>query len=398
MRIKIVESLASGKVFAPPSKSMAHRLLICAAMSERSTVRGVDFSEDIKATLDCLRALGAEATIDGSSITIGGLCPEKFAENAELYCRESGSTLRFFLPICLLSGKKASLFGSERLLERPLKIYEELCEEEGFFFSQDSQKVAVCGKLSAGEYSLRGDVSSQFITGLIFALVLAGGESKIKITGKAESLSYIKLTVCALQSFGARVSINDQNEVLISGGKIENRDLTVEGDYSNAAFFDALNVLGGDVEVLGLNPESLQGDRVYKDAFKCGEEPFDLADCPDLAPIAFAVAAFLGGGKFVGTKRLKIKEGDRAEAMKTELEKLGIQVCVSENEVSISGELSAPKEPLFGHNDHRIVMALSVLLTKVGGVIEGAEAVAKSFPDFFEKLESVGIKTEVESL
>lgn len=397
MRIKIYPSLARGSVFAPPSKSMAHRLLICAAMSEQSTVRGVQLSEDISATLDCLRALGAKVNIDGDRVVLGGLCPQNFPNDAALYCRESGSTLRFFLPVCLLSGKKASLFGSERLLWRPLKIYEELCKENDFLFLQDSQKVTVCGNLSAGEYAVSGEVSSQFITGLIFALVLAGGNSKIKITGKAESLSYINLTVAALKEFGADISITGQNEVLIGAKKIENRDITVEGDYSNAAFFDALNVLGGEVQVLGLNPESLQGDRVYKAAFERRALPFDLSDCPDLAPIAFAVAAYLGGGEFIGTKRLKIKESDRAEAMKSELEKMGVSVSVSENAVTISGVLSAPKEPLCGHNDHRIVMALAVLLSRVGGVIEEAEAVAKSFPDFFEKLETLGIKTEVET-
>ncbi len=398
MNIKIYSGTARGSVAAPPSKSMAHRLLLCAAMSGESTVSGVDFSEDILATLDCLRALGARVNINGDKVTLGGLCSEHFPEDAELFCRESGSTLRFFIPICLLAGKKINLYGSARLLERPQEVYEELCREKGFLFERDGEKITVCGKLTAGEYSVRGDISSQFITGLIFALFAAGGSSKIKLGGKVESLPYIKLTLKAFADFGAKIALTEQNEIIIEGGRPENRNITVEGDYSNAAFFDALNIFGGSVTVTGLQDGSLQGDRVYKTVFADLQKTHDLSDCPDLAPVAFAVAAFSGGGSFCGTRRLKIKESDRAEAMKAELEKFGIEVAVGDNSVKISGKLSAPKQTLCGHNDHRIVMALAVLCTVTGGVIEGAEAVAKSFPDFFSRLGSLGIKTEVESL
>lgn len=396
MRIRIEKGTARGCISAPPSKSMAHRLALCAALSEKSVITGVDFSEDILATLDCLRALGADVEVDGDRVTLGGLCPENFTENASLFCHESGSTLRFFIPLALLAGKKIKLYGSSRLLERPQSVYEELCREKGFYFSRDEEKITVCGKLTAGEYSVRGEISSQFITGLIYALFAAGGKSRIKLVGKVESLSYIKLTVKAFSDFGAKITLNGQNEIIIESAPLENRTLAVEGDYSNAAFLEALGVVGGEVAVSGLDEQSLQGDRVYKEIFASCD--YDLSDCPDLGPIAFAVAAYRGGGHFVGTRRLKIKESDRAEAMKTELEKFGINVAVGENTVDISGTLCAPKEPLCGHNDHRIVMALAVLCTVTGGVIDGAEAVKKSYPDFFSKLETLGIKTEVESL
>ena len=398
MRIKIYPGRASGTVAAPPSKSMAHRLLLCGAMTEKSTIKNIELSEDILATLDCLRALGAVVEMADGGITVGGLRPERFPEEASLYCRESGSTLRFFIPICLLCGRKINLFGSERLLSRPQSVYEEICEENGFLFSRDGEKITLCGNLAAGDYTVRGDISSQFITGLIFALYLSGGRSRIKIKERCESRSYIDLTGKAFRDFGADIEFAD-GEIKINGEKrLENRTLSVEGDYSNAAFFEALNLFGGSVEITGLAADSLQGDRVYSEIFKQEKPCYDLSDCPDLGPIAFAVAAYLGGGAFSGTRRLKIKESDRAEAMKAELKKLGITVEVMENEVKIAGELTPPLEPLYGHNDHRIVMALAVLLTVTGGVIEGAEAVAKSLPDFFRRLSALKVKTEVESL
>jgi 3-phosphoshikimate 1-carboxyvinyltransferase len=367
-------------------------------MTEKSVIKNIELSEDILATLDCLRALGAFVELTDGTITVGGLNPDRFPEGASLFCRESGSTLRFFIPICLLCGKQISLFGSERLLARPQSVYEELCSENGFLFARDSEKITLRGNLAAGDYTVRGDVSSQFITGLIFALVLIGGKSRIIITEACESRSYIDLTVKALRDFGADIEFAD-NEIKINGDiKPENRELSVEGDYSNAAFFEALNVFGGNVKITGLDKESLQGDRVYSEIFAMKKTDYNLEDCPDLAPVAFAVAAYLGGGSFSGTRRLKIKESDRAEAMKTELAKFGIELTVLDNEVFVSGKLTPPSATLYGHNDHRIVMALSVLSTVTGGVIEGAEAVSKSLPDFFARLNALNVKTEVETL
>ncbi len=394
MVIKVKKGIAHGKIVAPPSKSMAHRLLICGAFSEKSLIKGVELSEDIAATLDCLKALGARVEQSGSDVKIGGLSVEKIPENAALHCRESGSTLRFFIPICLLAGKEIKLFGSERLLSRPQSVYKGLCRDKGFTFSNSGEKITVCGSLSAGEYELPGDVSSQFISGLLFALSTLPQQSKIKITGTAESLSYINLTISALRRFGIEVSLQG-NELTILGGSYKNTELSVEGDYSNAAFFDALNLLGGSVSVEGLDEASLQGDRVYKLLFCTPFENVDLSDCPDLAPILFSLAAARGGGSFIGTRRLKLKESDRAAAMRAELEKFGVAVEIGENSARISGELSAPTETLCGHNDHRIVMALAVLLTLTGGTISGAEAVSKSLPRFFSMLSSLGIETEV---
>ncbi len=398
MIVKIEKSKAQGKVSAPPSKSMAHRALICGALSKESGIYNLAASEDIKATLGCLKALGAKIDETDGGIKIGALDPFNVPENAELFCGESGSTLRFFIPLCMLSGKKIVLKGSERLFERPLSIYEEICKEQGIEFVKGKDNVTVCGRLKSGNYSVAGNISSQFITGLLFALPLLEGNSKLEVTGKFESASYIDLTLSALNAFGIEIK-REANVFYIKGSQsYKNTEYTVEGDMSNAAFLEGFNLLGGEVCVEGINEDTLQGDRAYIDMYKglCeGKRQFDLSDCPDLAPVMFALSAFYGGAEFTGTARLKIKESDRAAAMKSELSKFGIDSEIFENSVEIKkSKLCAPKQALWGHNDHRIVMALCLLLSKTGGSIEGAEAVKKSYPDFFEVIKNLGIGME----
>lgn len=399
MTVRIAPYKAAGKITAPPSKSMAHRLLICAALSERSEISGVRLSEDIKATLSCLRALGARADMEGDRVITGGLDP--FAvKTAVLDCGESGSTLRFLLPLCLAGGAPITLIGHGRLMQRPLGIYEEICREQGLKFSLENDRVTVCGPLRSGAFEISGGVSSQFISGMLFTLPLLGGESVISISGNIESGSYIALTLKSLADFGIRVSRLDGRTFRISGGqRPQSRKMRVEGDCSNAAFAESLNLFGGAVTVEGLDENTLQGDRVYREIFQKLSRPnppvIDLSDCPDLAPIMFAVAAAKNGGSFSGTARLRIKESDRAAVMREELAKFGVSVEIKENSVTVSGGLlRRPSEPLSGHNDHRIVMALAVLCTLTGGVITGAEAVSKSYPDFFADLKALGIPME----
>lgn len=395
MKVKILPGNARGIVQAPPSKSMAHRYLIAAALAKgESTIRGIAYSQDILATIDCLRALGVAVTASGDTVVVqggGSLMP-----CGALLCRESGSTLRFFLPLCLLSGTPATLKGSQRLMERPLTVYEQLCAEKDFSFTRNLDSITVCGRLQKGAYTLDGSVSSQFITGMLLALLSVEGESTLRLTGKVESRSYIDLTLSALHEFGFSADWAGEDELKVIGGSGTARDLAVEGDYSNAAFFEALNLLGGDVTVSGLRKTSLQGDRVYQDDFKAlaeGAPTLSLANCPDLGPILFAVAAALNGGVFTDTARLKIKESDRGAAMAEELRKCGVRLILEENRIIVpGGQLTAPKDVLSGHNDHRIVMSMAVLATRIGGCISGAEAVAKSMPDFFDKLSALGIE------
>lgn len=397
MNVRITPSRARGTVEAPSSKSMAHRLLISAALARgESHLTGVSLCEDVAATADCLRALGIDCSLDGTEARVkGGLDPSRVKAGTVLPCRESGSTLRFLLPIALLSREECLLTGAASLLRRPMTVYGELCRAHGLFFSQSEAGIRVRGPLSAGEYTLPGNVSSQFVSGMLFALTQTAGESLLHVTPPIESASYIHMTVAALRKYGACVEWTDDCTLRVCGAPLCATDATVEGDFSGAAFLEAFNLFDGALDVTGLSESSLQGDRVYREHFASlakGHAEISLADCPDLAPILFAVAAAKHGGFFTDTRRLRIKESDRAAVMAEELSKLGVTVHVHENSVAVEpADLHAPTVPVSGHNDHRIVMSMAVLLSLVGGEIEGAEAVAKSFPDFFERIRSVGI-------
>lgn len=396
MKVTIYPSQARGTVTAPPSKSMAHRLLIAGALSSGSCVKNVAYSQDVLATLDCLGTLGATVRRKGDTIYTGGLNLDNVAEDLRLNCRESGSTLRFLIPLCLLCGKPITLEGSKRLMERPLTIYKELCETNGFRFEQTEDSVTVCGRLKAAKYGIDGNVSSQFVTGLLFALSLIDGDSSLDVFGVFASRAYVDMTISAMKQFGVTVDCGENAFLMHGAQTYAPSTVTVEGDYSNAAFLEAFNLLGGDVKVSGLSSESAQGDRVYRDFYqKLGTETcrFDLTDCPDLGPVMFALAAACGGAKFTGVSRLRMKESDRIDAMTIELRKFGVTSRMDAETVEILPcVLTTPREELCAHNDHRIVMALSLLCSITGGTIVGAEAVAKSYPDYFKVIQSLGIE------
>ena len=275
-------------------------------------------------------------------------------------------------------------------------LFGSLCRERGLRYEREGNTLLVQGKLFGGIYEVAGNISSQFISGLLFALPLLEEDSEIRLTGGVESRAYIDLTLSAMAQFGVVAEWRAENVLAVKGGqRYCPHDAEVEGDYSNAAFLEALALMGGDVTVTGLSPKSLQGDRVYLNYFRelaAGFATLDVAECPDLAPILMAVAAECHGARLTGTARLRLKESDRGVVMAEELSKLGAKIEVGEQEIIVHpSTLSAPREIISGHNDHRIVMALSTLLVRYGGEIEGAEAVAKSMPDFFELLETTGV-------
>lgn len=397
MKVKILPSKTSGEVSAPPSKSFAHRYLIGSVLSRgKCVIKNIADSDDISATLSCIEQLGGSVTKDGNIVTV---IPtnEKQIENAVFDCKESGSTLRFFIPVVLATGAKNCTFsGSERLLARGIKEYEKLFENSDVKIKSDKKSIEVNGTLSAGNYEISGEVSSQYTTGMLFALSRLTGKSTLKITGNAESRAYVDMTIKVLKDFGADIAEPEKNFFEINGkGRLSPGEFTVEGDWSNAAFLIALSRLVGTISVSGLNENSVQGDRFLSVAFDSldGENAeIDLKDCPDLAPILFAYAAYKNGGKFINTRRLRVKESDRANVMAEELKKFGANVKVYENSVEIEKtQLKPPIVPLCGHNDHRIVMALSVLAVVFGAEIDGAEAVNKSYPDFFRDIKKAGV-------
>lgn len=397
MKVKILPSKTSGEVSAPPSKSFAHRYLIGSVLSRgKCVIKNIADSDDLSATLSCIEQLGGSVTKDGNIVTV---IPtnEKQIENAVFDCKESGSTLRFFIPVVLATGAKNCTFsGSERLLARGIKEYEKLFENSDVKIKSDEKSIEVNGTLSAGNYEISGEVSSQYTTGMLFALSRLSGKSTLKITGNAESRAYVDMTIKVLKDFGADITETEKNFFEINGkGRLSPGEFTVEGDWSNAAFLIALSRLVGTISVSGLNENSVQGDRFCTAAFDAldGENAeIDLKDCPDLAPILFSYAAYKNGGRFTNTRRLRVKESDRANVMAEELKKFGANVKVYENSVEIEKtQLKPPIVPLCGHNDHRIVMALSVLAAVFGAEIDGAEAVNKSYPDFFRVIKKAGV-------
>jgi len=424
MTVNFLPSFASGSLAAPPSKSLTHRYLICAALAGgESEVHEPASGEDIDATIRFLEA----------------------SENV-LDCGESGSTLRFVLPICLLSGEEYRFTGSGRLLERPLQVYETICREQGLLFQNNGKTLRVRGPLRPGAFEIPGNISSQFVSGLLFALPLMDGPSTLRVLPPVESSSYIYLTLHALQHFGitAEHKCCSDGSLLLSvpgSQKYRPADVTVEGDYSAAAVFEAFNCLGGNVHVTGLDPDSLQGDRIYREFFDelCGGTPdLDVSDCPDLAPVLFVLAELLHGARFTGTGKLRFKESDRLAAMEEELEKYrawresyaaqgdsapvpaplvpsgrnGYYISppplvpsgrngyyISPPPLVPSGRnghrISPAPLVLSSHNDHRIAMALSLLLSRTGGSLTGAECVKKSLPGFFDELRRLGIQISV---
>lgn len=402
MKIKIQPSKLSGQVLAPPSKSFAHRMMICAALADgESIIHGISESEDMLATIDCIEAIGAHVRKDGDTVYITGRT-SKTPDGAILRCRESGSTLRFMIPLSL-NGERVRFEGTPRLLARGIGIYEDILGNKDISIRKDETGIEFCGRLKAGEYILRGDVSSQFVSGLMFALPLLDDDSVIRVLPPVESRAYINITVAVLKSFGIEVCETEENTFFVKDSqKYSAGEKTVEGDWSNTAALEAFNYIGGQVLVDGLNYASMQGDKVclkYLDSLRHKQDVLDLSNCPDLGPVLFAAAAAIGrGAEFTGTKRLRIKESDRAAAMAQELEAFGIETELYENSFIIKpGIIHTPTRLLSSHNDHRIVMALTLLCSLTSGVINGAEAVRKSFPDYFETLRSIGLEAKYEA-
>lgn len=390
---------------APHSKSMAHRLLICAGLADGvSTVKAVDISEDILATVNCLKTLGAGITAvtdeghqsedvkigQNVTLTVRGISRGSM-RGSVLQCRESGSTLRFIAPLATLSGREITLTGSRTLMSRPMSVYDKIFAEKGLRMEHMEEALLVSGRLPAGTYKLRGDISSQFISGLLFALPLLYGDSRIVIEGRVESRPYIDMTIEALGQFGVWAGWEQDGQVIsVPGGQSYTpQEVTVEGDWSGASYLFALGA-----GVSGLNAYSSQGDKACVDYFRQLDEEaatLDITDTPDLGPVLAAYAALRKGCTLTGTKRLSFKESDRSAAMQEELAKFGVDTEIAENSMTIGCGVKTPSEILKGHNDHRIVMALVVICAQTGGIIDGAEAVSKSFPDFFDKLQSIGI-------
>lgn len=403
MDIQITPHHLSGTVTPPPSKSMAHRLLIAAALgSGISTVRGVAMSQDVEATLRCLTALGGrwrQTTPGTLEITgIGGRRSTPGPVLPHLDCGESGSTLRFFLPIALAVAGGGVFTGQGRLMARPQGPYLDLFREKGIICEQTDGTLTVRGTLAPGEYRLPGNVSSQFFTGLLFALPLLDGLSTIVPTTAVESWDYILMTLDALTGAGVTAAEpHTPGEAFqVSPSAYQPFDRTVEADWSQAAFWYAAIALGSQLELTGLNAFSVQGDMAVVPHFlrltQPGDREIDVSGIPDLLPpLAVMAAVRSGTARFVNAARLRMKESDRLETTAALLTALGISAQTGPDFLTVQGG-AINGGTVDGANDHRIVMAAAIAATASSGpvTIRGAEAVAKSYPDFWEVYQSLG--------
>ena len=403
MDIKITPAKLSGKITVPPSKSISHRALICAALADgESVLRNILDCEDTHATIDALNALGADITYRGDDIIVRGIT--KPSGTADINCRESGSTLRFMIPIAAALGTDTTFSGSANLPNRPITPYLEEFPKHGVKFLSGKMPYRINGKLTGGEFPVTGDISSQFITGYMLALPLIGGDCRIALTSVLQSRPYAELTADVMKTFGVDVNIGEDDFTVKAGSGYIPREYTVEADMSQAAFFLVANAIGGNTEPVNLNHKSVQGDRVIieitNDFIRNGGKAFDVnaENIPDLVPIMTVLACFAEGTSHItGCARLRIKESDRLAAISTELNRLGAKVEAGEDFLTIHGVKELQGGECETYNDHRIAMSLAVASQRCTEpiVIRGAECVSKSYPDFFKDFAKLGGKADV---
>lgn len=420
MKVRITPSNLKKRVIQiPPSKSMAHRAIVCASLaSGRSVITNLDYSVDIQTTINGMRKLGATIEQFEDYVIIEGISNFENCQETEIECNESGSTLRFFIPIFSLTNKAITFTGTQRLMERPQGIYAEMFNQQGLSFKQENGKIEIEGSLKAQTYHVKGDVSSQFISGLCFVLPLLQQDSKIEITPPFESRSYVDLTIQMMSNFGVHIEFENENTIRIPGNQhYIAKDTRVEGDFSQLGFFAVLGAIQGPLDCIGLNTKSLQGDkqivsiledmgchieeledgyRFYKsDLQGC---TIDLNNCPDLGPILSTCASYAKGSThIINAGRLRIKESDRIAAMESELIKVGVDFKSTRDTITIHGPATWKcEELLHGHNDHRIVMALTIGSTIAPNpmIIDDAQSIRKSYPGFFEDIQDLGIEVE----
>lgn len=422
---KIIPTKLKGEVKIPPSKSMAHRAVICAALGNGvSKVTNIDYSDDIIATIEAMSALGAKIAKKDDYLEVCGI---KSTENIEankvkkeriIDCNESGSTLRFLVPIAALFDGVNRFVGRGNLGKRPLDTYYNIFNEQNikYSFKEGILDLKTEGKLKSGEFKVKGNISSQFITGLLFTLPLLEGDSKIIITTEMESKGYIDLTLSAMKDFGIEIINNNYEEFIIRGNQTyKSRDYRVEGDYSQAAFFFCADALSNEVILNDLKLDSLQGDKEVIDILtrmgvtisnknngiigtiiegKLKATIIDGSQCPDIIPVVSLVAA-LGSGKteIINAGRLRIKECDRLAAVTSELNKLGAKITEKEDGLIIEGvkELKGGAE-VWSHKDHRIAMTIAIAATicKEPVILRDYECVSKSYPQFWDDYKNLG--------
>jgi 3-phosphoshikimate 1-carboxyvinyltransferase len=409
---KEIRGFPRGAITPPPSKSLSHRAVICAALADGdSVIENLGASEDIGATLSCVRALLGAGFKEGGAFGGAGKMPWSggAGDMAVLDCGESGSTLRFLLPVAALGAGRTAFTGKGRLLSRPIDLYAEVFRAAGASYEHVADKVTVKGPLRSGEYALPGDVSSQFVSGLLLALPLLEGDSTVRLSSPLESGGYVDMTIDVMRRFGVEIGRDGAHYLVRGGQRYRPARYRVEADYSQAAFFLAASALGRDVEVSGLDRDSIQGDRailgvlaqagaeiawrggaVTARAGRLSPVTVDAREIPDLVPPIAALCCFCDGtSRVLNAGRLRLKESDRLRALASELGKLGAEVKEGAGSLEIAGSESLAGGDADARGDHRIAMAIAVAAIRCRGRVRlsGWRSVAKSYPGFWRDFE-----------
>lgn len=401
-----------GNVTIPPSKSMLHRALICAALAKgKSIISNFSLSDDIQATIDCLTQFGACFDIQNDTVVVSGI--KSISDSLVLQCNESGSTIRFLIPIASAMGINATFIGKNKLIERPLYIYQEALADHGVSVTYNGNlPFSVNGTLLPGTYRIKGNVSSQFITGLLFALPLLNGNSVIEVTPPFESKSYVDITLTMLKQFGIQITETDQGYQISGNQTYQSCDVMIESDYSQAAFFLVADALGAEIRLTSFSDHSTQGDKAILDILRragaciirkdgtlfCKGENLtafeaDGADIPDLVPILSLLACCCKGtSKIYHTERLRIKESDRIASTLDFITKMGGVASYQDGTLTINGVDSLTGAKLNSYHDHRIAMCVAVAATIANGntTLYDADCVKKSYPTFYQNYRQLG--------
>jgi len=406
-----------GSVTAPPSKSAAHRAILCAALAKgMSEIANITLSDDMRATMGAIEAMGARVHYENRTLQID--TTGSLAKSAQIDCGESGSTLRFFIPVAAALGMHAEFAGHGRLPQRPIGVYLDCLPPHGISCqTEGGLPFKISGQLTAGKFVLPGNISSQFITGLLLALPLLGSDSELVLSSPLESAAYVDMTIAIQREFGVQIEPADTGWHIRGGQSYTPRTYTVEGDWSQAAFFLAAGALGGELSISGLSRSSTQGDKAAESIFaQFGADvawqgniltvksnslhgmKIDAAQIPDLVPILAATAALCEGQtRIYHAERLRIKESDRLAAMADGLAKLGANIQQTDDGLLIIGVPQLHSGNVQGYNDHRIVMALAIAALNTNGEvrISDAQSIDKSYPQFFADYNMLGGNADV---
>jgi len=414
MKVEVFPSKVSGSIQPPASKSFLHRAIICACLAKgHSTINNIILSDDVMATVQAFRSMGVSITVNDNSFDIYSDGFESFSSSVDIDCNESGSTIRFLIPI--LSNDDFAYFkGKSSLISRPFDIYESLYTSKGLVFEKDNTKITTKGRITSGNYEVRGDVSSQFISGLLFVLPMLEGDSTIKIVGNFESEQYVNMTVDLLKRFNVNVRKIDKTFFIKNSQKYRSTTINAETDYSQMAFYAVLGIVNNTIEINGINEDSLQPDKQILDIItnmggkieknnnsvkihksETTGMQIDVSQCPDIAPILGVLGSVSKGvTKIVNARRLVMKESNRLLSTYNTLKKYGVEVIMDEDSLTIFETEKLRGNVFDSYNDHRIAMTAAIAATIADSkvTILNAEAINKSYPTFYQDLEKLGVK------